>query len=67
MVVILKSTKKNHSVLRYYGSVVKESMALVLQGGDHDIMGSESLLQMVAVLEANVPAEASKTRNKKSK
>jgi hypothetical protein len=66
MAIILKSTKKNHSLLQYYHSVIKVSMVLVLQEGDHDIIGSKSLLRMIAV-ESRVAAEASKTRNKRKR
>jgi hypothetical protein len=41
-------------------------MVLVLQEGDHDIIGSKSQLRTIAV-EARVAAEASKTRNKRKK
>ena len=66
MAIILKSTKKNHSLLQYYHSVIKISMVLVLQEGDHDIIGRKSQLRTIAV-EARVAAEASKTRNKRKK
>jgi hypothetical protein len=66
MTIILKSTKTNHSLLGYYWSVVKKSMVSVLQEGDHDIIGSESQLRMIAV-EAIVSVEASKTHNKRTK
>jgi hypothetical protein len=49
MAIILKSTKKNHGLLRYYHSVVKESMVSELQEGDHDIIASKSKLHTIAV------------------
>ena len=49
MTIILKSTKTNRNLLRYHRSVVKQSMATVLQEGDHDIIGNESKLRTIAV------------------
>ena len=66
MTIILKSTKTNRNLLRYHRSVVKQSMATVLQEGDHDIIGNESQLRTIAV-EAIVSVEASKTCNNKNK
>jgi hypothetical protein len=42
-------------------------MTLILQGGDNDVIGSDSQLRMVAVLDAIVAAETSKTANKRRK
>jgi hypothetical protein len=68
MTIILKSTKTKCHLLRHYRSVVKQSMATVLQEGVHKIIGNESQLRTIAV-EAIVSVEASKTcnNNKKAK
>jgi hypothetical protein len=66
MTIILKSTKTNRHLLRHHRSVVKQSMATVLQEGDHKTIGNESQLWTIAV-EAMVSVEASKTRNKETK
>jgi hypothetical protein len=54
-----------HNMLRYYHSVVKESIVLVLQDGDHDMTCSRSQLWMIAV-QATSAAEALKTCNKRN-
>jgi hypothetical protein len=56
----------NSSLLHYHRSVVKQSMVTVLQEADLDIIGSGSQLRTIAV-EAIVPVEASKTRNKRTR